>query len=153
MSKALIGILETYEIVRLQTHEVLGRLADIGDKFVFKAESSKLLSEEENKQIAEMVELFNDRSSGDFWQKREAEIQASLSHLDDETRAAQSALKVIFGNDYDTEEDLRRAVSCLPKWMADAWVELWKEGEIVPTDRNEYGEIRWAVPSADSAKT
>jgi DNA helicase TIP49 (TBP-interacting protein) len=153
MSKALIGILETYEIFRLQTDEELGRVADIGDRFVFKAKSSKLLSEEENKQIAEIVEHFNDRSAGDFWQRREAEIQASLSHLDVETRAAQSALKAIFGNGYVIEEDVRRSVSCLPKWMADAWVELWKEGELVPRGRTEYGEIRWAVASADSAKT
>jgi hypothetical protein len=141
MSKATIGILENTEIVHLATGEYLGEVIDIGDEFVFKSKPDGQLSEEENEQVALLVESFNDRSIGDFWQKGDSEIEASLAHLDNETRSTQSALKGLLGSDYVTEEEVRRSVGPFFEEFGAAVVQLWKEGKIIPGPRNEYGEI------------
>jgi len=140
--EALIGILDgngtRNDVIRLATRQVVGVLDDSGDRFIFKPTTA--LSEEEAKQVNELVEMFNDRSVGDFWQAREAEIEAAIP---EEIRIAQVELKSILGDDYLTEEEVRRSVSMFPTEITDAFVELWKETKIVPKGRNEYGEIVW----------
>jgi hypothetical protein len=145
-----IGISETDDVVRLATNEHLGKVVDIGQQFVFKRRPDIQLSEDEDKQVALLIEAFNDRSIGTFWQDRHAVIEASLSHLDDETRAAQSALKEILADEYVTEEEACRSLSPYASEFVDAFSQLWREGKIIPTGRNEYGEILWAIASVDS---
>jgi hypothetical protein len=76
------------------------------------------------------------------WQKREEEIAAKIP---EQTRTAQAELKSLLGDDYLTEEDVRRSCAGLAPETAEAFVDLWKEGEIVPKGRNDYGEILWAA--------
>ena len=118
----------------------MGRLVDRGDQFIFKP--TETLSEEEAEQVGDLVKIFNDQNIGDFWQKREADIAAKIP---EQTRTAQTELKSLLGDDYLTEEDVRRSCAGLAPKIVEAFVSLWKEGRIVPKGRNEYGEIFWAA--------
>jgi hypothetical protein len=142
--KPVVRIADDGEVVRLTTGKTLGKVVDIGVKFVFKASADGQLSEEENGAVAHIVDMLNDRNNNDFWQERDAEVEASLAHLDHETRSSQRALKLLLGDAYLTEEEVRWSVMQVPKDVGDAIVDLWKEGKLVPR-RNEYGEILWGA--------